>query len=50
MDVLAFALVTNAAAGITGAPITHEEVIEAGREAGQRLGDLIEAIVGRIRP
>ena len=48
LDVLAFALVTNAAAGITGATITHEEVIEAGREAGERLGDLIQAIVGRI--
>ncbi len=45
LDVLAFALVTNAAAGITGATITHEEVIEAGRGAGQRLGTLIEAIV-----
>ena len=48
MDVLAFALVTNAAAGITGAPITHEEVLEAGRDAGHRLGTLIEAIVARI--
>ena len=48
MDVLAFALVTNAAAGITGETITHEEVIEAGRQAGHRLGTLIEAIVGRI--
>ena len=48
LDVLAFALVTNAAAGITGATITHDEVIEAGREAGERLGSLIEAIVGRI--
>jgi purine-nucleoside phosphorylase len=48
LDVLAFALVTNAAAGITGATITHEEVIEAGREAGERLGDLIAAIIGRI--
>jgi len=48
MDVLAFALVTNAAAGITGATITHVEVLEAGREAGQRLGGLIEAVVGRI--
>jgi purine-nucleoside phosphorylase len=48
LDVLAFALVTNAAAGITGATITHEEVIEAGREAGERLGNLIEAIVGRL--
>ncbi|WP_435010120.1 purine-nucleoside phosphorylase [Tundrisphaera lichenicola] len=48
MDVLAFALVTNAAAGITGEAITHEEVIETGEEAGQRLGLLIEAILARI--
>ena len=48
IEVLAFALVTNAAAGITGAAITHEEVIEAGREAGLRLGLLIEAIIGRV--
>jgi purine-nucleoside phosphorylase len=48
MEVLAFALVTNAAAGITGETITHEEVIEAGREAGLRLGSLIEAVVERI--
>ena len=47
LEVLAFALVTNAAAGITGQAITHEEVIETGRQAGQRLGNLIEAIVGR---
>ena len=33
MDVLAFALVTNAAAGVTGAPITHDEVLAAGRNA-----------------
>jgi purine-nucleoside phosphorylase len=45
LDVLAFALVTNAAAGVTGATITHEEVIEIGREAGEKLGKLIEAIV-----
>ncbi len=48
MRVLAFALVTNAAAGMSGSPISHEEVLEAGREAGQRLGTLIEAIIGRI--
>jgi purine-nucleoside phosphorylase len=48
LEVLAFALVTNAAAGITGATITHEEVIEAGREAGERLGDLIQSIVDKI--
>ena len=33
MEVLAFALVTNAAAGVSGEPISHEEVLEAGRRA-----------------
>ncbi len=36
IEVLAFALVTNAAAGLTGAPITHEEVLAAGRDAVPR--------------
>ena len=49
MEVLAFALVTNAAAGVTGAPITHEEVLEAGREAAPRLGRLIESVVAQAR-
>jgi len=48
LEVLAFALITNAAAGITGAPITHAEVLAAGAEAGRKLGDLIEAIVARL--
>lgn len=48
MEVLAFALVTNAAAGVTGAPIHHDEVLEAGRQAIPRLGALIEAVVQRI--
>ncbi len=33
MEVLAFALVTNAAAGVTGTPISHQEVLEAGKKA-----------------
>ena len=50
MEVLAFALVTNAAAGVIGAPITHEEVLEAGREARRRgSAALIEAVVGAAR-
>jgi purine-nucleoside phosphorylase len=48
MDVLAFALVTNMAAGVLDQPITHEEVLEAGREAAPRLGRLIEAVVRRL--
>ncbi len=50
LRVLAFALVTNAAAGITGQKITHDEVLVEGRKAGERLGGLIEAIVPKISP
>jgi purine-nucleoside phosphorylase len=48
MDVLALALVTNAAAGVTGAPISHEEVLEAGTRATPQIGALIEAVVRRL--
>jgi purine-nucleoside phosphorylase len=48
MEVLAFALVTNAAAGQGEGPINHEEVLEAGRQAVPSLGALIEAVVKRL--
>lgn len=48
LRVLGFALVTNAAAGVTGQTISHEEVIQAGEEALPGLGGLIERLVGRI--
>src|SRR5205807_8733100 len=48
MEVLAFAMVTNMAAGVLGVPITHGEVLEAGRAAAPRLGQLIEGVVGRL--
>jgi purine-nucleoside phosphorylase len=48
MEVLGIALVSNAAAGVLGTPITHEEVLEAGREAAPRLAALIERIVARL--
>ncbi len=48
IEVLAFALVTNMAAGVLGVPITHEEVLEAGREAAPRLGRLIESVIARL--
>lgn len=48
MEVLALALVTNAAAGVTGVPITHEDVLEAGRSAGERLGGLLRAIIEKL--
>ncbi|MDN4162340.1 purine-nucleoside phosphorylase [Nocardioides abyssi] len=48
MEVLGISLVTNLAAGITGEPLNHEEVLEAGRAAATRMGDLLGSIVPRI--
>jgi purine-nucleoside phosphorylase len=48
MEVLGISLVTNLAAGITGEPLNHEEVLEAGKAAATRMGDLLGAIVPRI--
>jgi purine-nucleoside phosphorylase len=41
-------LVTNLAAGISGEPLNHAEVLEAGRAAASRMGDLLGRIVPRI--
>jgi purine-nucleoside phosphorylase len=48
MEVLGISLVTNLAAGITGEPLNHEEVLEAGKAAATRMGALLERIVPRI--
>jgi purine-nucleoside phosphorylase len=48
MEVLGISLVTNLAAGITGEPLNHEEVLEAGRAAATRMGQLLGAIVPNI--
>ena len=48
IEVLALALVSNAAAGVSGTPITHEEVLEAGKKAGPELARLIERVIARI--
>jgi purine-nucleoside phosphorylase len=48
MEVLGISLVTNLAAGITGEPLNHEEVLEAGRAAATRMGDLLGKIVPGI--
>ncbi|MGC0273057.1 purine-nucleoside phosphorylase [Pseudactinotalea sp. Z1739] len=48
MDVLGLSLVTNLAAGISPEPLSHAEVIEAGREAGPRISALLSAIVRTI--
>ncbi|HTY70851.1 MAG TPA: purine-nucleoside phosphorylase [Actinomycetes bacterium] len=47
-EVLGISLVTNAAAGVTGAALDHEEVLAAGRAAAQRMGDLLAGVVARL--
>lgn len=47
-EVLGISLVTNLAAGITGEPLNHEEVLEAGRSAATRMGALLGSIVPHI--
>ena len=41
-------LVTNLAAGMTGEPLDHEEVLEAGRAAATRMGALLAQVVSRL--
>jgi purine-nucleoside phosphorylase len=48
MEVLGISLVTNLAAGISGAPLDHAEVLEAGRAAATRMGGLLTSIVPRL--
>lgn len=48
LEVLGISLVTNLAAGISDAPLSHEEVLEAGQQAGPRIGALLAEIVKRI--
>lgn len=48
MEVLGISLVTNLAAGMSGEPLNHEEVLEAGKAAATRMGQLLGAVVPRI--
>jgi purine-nucleoside phosphorylase len=45
LEVCGVSLVTNAGAGYTGQPLTHEEVLAAGAEAGPRLAKVIRRFV-----
>jgi purine-nucleoside phosphorylase len=48
LEVLGISLVTNQAAGMTGAPLDHAEVLEAGRAAAARMGALLASVLPRI--
>jgi purine-nucleoside phosphorylase len=47
-EVLGLSLVTNLAAGMTGEPLNHAEVLEAGRTSATRMGELLSQVLGRI--
>lgn len=48
MEVLGLSLITNLAAGISPTPLSHAEVIEAGREAEARIGRLLADIAVQL--
>ena len=47
-QVLAVSLVTNLAAGMTGQPLSHDEVLETGRQSATRAGSLLAGVVSRL--
>jgi purine-nucleoside phosphorylase len=48
MEVLGISLVTNFAAGITGEPLNHEEVLAAGQASAARMGALLADVLPRV--
>ena len=47
VEVFGLSLVTNLAAGMTGEPLNHQEVLEAGRAAATQMGSLLRELVTR---
>jgi purine-nucleoside phosphorylase len=48
LEVLGISLVTNMAAGMTGQPLAHEEVLEASRAAAARMGELLARLLPQL--
>lgn len=48
MEVLGFSLITNLAAGISPDPLSHQEVIEAGRQAEPVISALLAKVIERL--
>ncbi|MGY2003833.1 purine-nucleoside phosphorylase [Blastococcus sp. SYSU DS1024] len=48
VEVFGLSMVTNAAAGITGAALDHEEVLAAGKAAAGRLGQFLVQLIERL--
>lgn len=48
LEVLGISLVTNLAAGLSPAPLAHEEVIAAGKSAAATMGTLIKRVIEHV--
>ena len=48
MEILGFSLITNMAAGIQKTPLSHQEVLEAGREAEPVISSLLAKVIGAL--
>lgn len=48
LEVLGISLATNLAAGISGEPLSHAEVLQSGREAATRMGRLLAQVVAAL--
>lgn len=48
MEILGLSLITNLAAGIQKTPLSHEEVIQAGKDAEVRISALLAEIVSKL--
>jgi len=48
MEILGFSLITNMAAGIQTTPLSHQEVIESGKEAEPVISALLARVIGEL--
>ncbi|WBU36810.1 purine-nucleoside phosphorylase [Homoserinibacter sp. YIM 151385] len=48
MEVLGFSLITNLAAGISPEPLSHQEVLQAGKDAEPVISDLLARVVAAL--
>jgi purine-nucleoside phosphorylase len=50
LPVVAFSCLTNWAAGISKAPLNHEEVLETGKQAAGAMTGLLKVVISRQGP
>jgi purine-nucleoside phosphorylase len=48
MEILGFSLITNLAAGISPDPLSHAEVLQAGKDAEPVISDLLARVVAAL--